>query len=77
MDFIEGPLKSQGHSVILVVVDRLSKLYVQFVALAHPYTVASVVQIFVKEIARLHGMPTLILSDRNQIFLNQFWKEFF
>lgn len=76
MDFIERPPKSQGHSVILVVVDRLSK-YVHFVALAHPYTVASVAQIFVKEIARLHGMPTLILSDSNKIFLNQFWKEFF
>ena len=33
--------------------------------------------IFVKEIARLHGMPRTIVSDRNPIFTNQFWEEFF
>ena len=35
------------------------------------------VGIFVKEIARLHGMPRTIVSDRNPIFTNQFWEEFF
>jgi len=41
MDFIEGLPKSNGYSVIMVVVDILTK-FAHFVAVKHPYT-ASVV----------------------------------
>jgi hypothetical protein len=41
MDFIEGLSKSQGYSVILVVVDRLTK-YAHFMAVKHPYTTANI-----------------------------------
>lgn len=37
MDFIEGLLKSEGYSVILVVVDRLTK-FAHFIPVKHPYT---------------------------------------
>ncbi|KAL4016975.1 hypothetical protein IC575_024646 [Cucumis melo] len=76
MDFIDGLSKAKGCDVILVVVDRLNK-YSHFLALKHPYTAKSVANIFVKEIVRLHGFPSSIVSDRDKIFISHFWNELF
>lgn len=76
MDFIEGLPKSQGKDVILVVVDRLTK-YAHFLALSHPYTVEQVVQIFMDNIHKLHGMPMVIVTDRDRVFTSNFFQEIF
>lgn len=73
MDFIEGLPKSNGFSVILVIVDRLTK-YAHFIPVKHPYTTASIAQLFLDHIVKLHGLPSTIVTDRDTIFLSNFWK---
>ncbi|KAD3640318.1 hypothetical protein E3N88_29541 [Mikania micrantha] len=70
LDFIVGLPVSHRVDTIFVVVDRLSK-YAHFLPLKHPFTAKAV------ERVRLHGFPHSIVSDRDTIFLSNFWQELF
>ena len=59
-----------------MVVDRLSK-YAHFSVLSHSFSAKSVAEIFVRDVARLHGMPRTIVSDCDCVFMSDFWTEFF
>lgn len=76
MDFIEGLPKSQGYSVILVVVDKLTK-FAHFLPVKHPYTAASIAELFMDNVVKLHGLPNSIVTDRDTIFISNFWKQLF
>lgn len=76
MDFIVGLPKSGNKSVIMVVVDRLSK-YAHLFALQHPFKASTVAQVFMDNILKLHGMPQSIVTDRDPTFTSNFWRELF
>ena len=75
MDFIEGLPKSRGKEVIWVIVYRMSK-YAHFIPLSHPYSASTLAQAFLDQVYKLHGTLVEIASDRDPLFLSNFWKEF-
>lgn len=76
MDFVEGLPSSRGYTVIMVIVDKLSK-YAHFLPLAHPFTALQVAQLYFDQIYRLHGLPKAIISDRDKIFTSTIWQTLF
>ena len=76
MDFITSLRKSEGNSVIMVVVDRLTK-YAHFFALPRPFKASTVATAFMETIQNLHGNQKIFVSDRNPIFTGNFWMELF
>ncbi|KAF7811918.1 Transposon Ty3-G Gag-Pol polyprotein [Senna tora] len=73
MDFITNLPASSGFSAIMVVVDKFTKV-AHFAALKSGYTASKVAARFVEVVVKLHGFPGRIISDRDSIFLSQFWK---
>lgn len=76
MDFITNLPPSAGKTTVWVIVDRLSK-YAHFCPLPTSVSASQLASYFVHEYVRLHGFPRSIVSDRDRLFTNQFWKELF
>jgi hypothetical protein len=76
MDFITQLPPTHNRSCIWVIVDRLTK-FAHFIALPNSFTAASLAPIFITEIYRLHGAPKTIVSDRDRVFVSQFWRALF
>ena len=74
MDFNVGLPPSHEYTAIMVVVDRLSK-YAHFGALKRVFDAKKVAALFVNTVVKLHGFPDKLLSDRDAIFMSDFWSE--
>ena len=76
MDFITGLPHSNAFTIIMVVVDRLSK-FAHFLPLKADYNSKKVAELFIANIVKLHGIPRSIVSDRDKVFISQFWQQLF
>ena len=74
LDFIVGMPKQNGHDTILTVVDKATKMC-HFIACSETVTAKGVAQLFWHHVGRLHGIPSVIISDRDVRFTSRFWRE--
>ena len=74
MDFITGLPESQGFDKIWVIVDLLTKMS-HFIPLKSGAVEPGVelATVFARDIWRLHGLPSSIISDRDTNFTSKFW----
>jgi hypothetical protein len=76
MDFIVRlPVSPSGNDAILVTVDRFTKM-AHFTPTRTTIDAPEVAQVFLRDICRLHGLPSDIVSDRDKIFTSGFWRHF-
>ena len=60
----------------MVVVDKLSK-EAHFIPVKTTYKTGNIADIFLEQIFRLHGIPKVIISDRDPKFIGNFSKSLF
>ncbi|KAI5674227.1 hypothetical protein M9H77_14591 [Catharanthus roseus] len=76
MDFITSLLKSEGFGRIIVVVNRFSKC-ATFIPAPTDCTAEETARLFLKNVVKLWGVPSNIVSDRDPRFTGRFWTELF
>jgi hypothetical protein len=77
MDFITGLFRTnKQHDSIMVVVEKLTKA-AHFLPMKTTHTTANIAESFMKEIARLHGIPRTIVLDKDTKFTSNLWMGLF
>jgi len=59
----------------MVVVDKLTKVS-HFIPVNLTHKRSNIVDIYMREISRIHGIPKIIVPDKDLKFTSNFWKGF-
>jgi hypothetical protein len=73
-DFIGLFPEVNGFNYLWVVICRLS-LMVHLIPINTKTTATQLSSIYMREVVRLHGLPLLIMSDRDPKFMSKWWRE--
>ena len=75
-DLVTDLPEAEGYTAVAVFVDRLTKR-VHFAPCTKEVTASDYARIFVDTVFRHHGMPEVIISDRDPRFTSKFWTTLF
>ena len=75
-DLVTDLPESDGYTAIAVFVDKLTKM-VHFAPCRKEVDAMEYARIFVDTVFRLHGLPEVIISDRDPRFTGKFWESLF
>jgi hypothetical protein len=73
-DFIGPFLEVDGFNYLWVVICRLSSM-VHLILINTKTTATQLSSIYMREVVRLHGLPSSIVSDRDPKFTSKWWRE--
>jgi hypothetical protein len=74
MDFTHLPPSSNGFDQLMVVVDSLTKM-TRLIPCKTTDTAKRIASLFTDHIWKIHGLPKVIISDRDTKFTSEFWKD--
>ncbi|GKC00504.1 putative reverse transcriptase domain-containing protein [Tanacetum coccineum] len=74
MNFImKLPRTKSGHDTIWVIVDKMTKS-AHFLATREDYSMEKLARLYIDKIVARHGVPVLIILDRDGRFTSRFWQ---
>jgi transposase InsO family protein/translation initiation factor IF-1 len=77
MDLITDlPVTKKGHDAVVTFVDRLTKM-VHFAPTTKTAGAEAIANVFLSTWYKYHGLPRVIVSDRDRRFLSHFWQALF
>ncbi|KAJ9524507.1 hypothetical protein QJQ45_019534 [Haematococcus lacustris] len=77
MDLItQLPVTSAGHDAIVVFVDKLTRM-IHTVPTTTTVSAPELAQLFFDSVFKYHGLPKVIISDRDPRFTSNFWQQLF
>ncbi len=76
VDFITDLPVSDGHTCILVIIDRFSK-FCRLIPLTGLPTALQMAELLFNRVFRYYGIPEDIVLDRGPQFISRVWKAFF
>ena len=77
MDLISGlPVTTTGYDAVTVFVDKLTKM-IHLAAVKKASSATDLASVFFNHVYRHHGLPKVIVSDRDSRFTGHFWQHLF
>ena len=74
LDFVTGMPDDKGMNAICTVVDKATKMS-HFIPCSDTITAKETAKLYWNNVGRLHGIPSVLISDRDPRFTSKFWRE--